>query len=272
MIDAIIASPVVGAIVASLTNMAASAMAEFDALAPEGILTLFGHMQDAMQPLVAIALPVVGAIAANLANTAASVMDWFNALGPEGILTFFWDRHDTTQLLVVAGMMVFMVVLSAAIAVVGASPVHGVAGNAGKLARGAGVVLRGVFGFRRRRAHRPAPSRAPEVPTLEPALEQPPAKPRRVPRPRPAPKRTPSSGKAASGQAGAAKRKTSATKRKASAAKPKAAKSTPGNADELAVIEAEMMTLKELHTRGHISTEEYISESRALYDRARALR
>ena len=40
----------------------------------------------------------------------------------------------------------------------------------------------------------------------------------------------------------------------------------------LANIEAEMMTLKELHARGHISSDEYIAESRALYDRARLFR
>ena len=44
------------------------------------------------------------------------------------------------------------------------------------------------------------------------------------------------------------------------------------NAEALANIEAEMLTLKEMHARGHISSDEYIAESRALYDRARLFR
>ena len=41
--------------------------------------------------------------------------------------------------------------------------------------------------------------------------------------------------------------------------------------DALADIEAEMMILRELHAKEHISTEEYIAETRTLYDRARDL-
>ena len=214
-----------------------------------------------------IDIPVIGTVASRLVEMAAVAAAWLDAAGPEGIVALFWDGRDTTQLVVVAGMMVFLVLTAAMMAVVGERPAPQ-AGTAGRLARDAGSLLGGLFGSGT--ADRPATVREPEVPTLEPTLGQPPAPPASPPRPRPAIKAAPKS-KAGTAKSKAAKPPANAPAKAAAKASAKATAKTPEKADELAGIEAEMMTLKELHARGHISADEYVTESRALYDRAKAL-
>ena len=200
-------------------------------------------------------VPVVGDIALRLAAKAVAAVAWFAAAGPEGILALFWDGRDTTQLVVVAGMMVFLLVMAAMMVVSGLSPAPGVADAAGRAARGTGAALGGFFG-----------SGAPQAPPLgearaAPSLETPPTAHPDAPK-------TPSRKAPDRGKPGTPP----------PAAEPGAASGTAGKggdaagrAAELAAIEAEMMTLKELHAREHITTDEYVSESRALYERAKAL-